>query len=245
MMNIKDGLTDYLEIMQYAGVSALPRSGSSGRTADRELEKKEVKSEELRVKSGEVPVSKSEQLQQLAAEVAQCKRCPVLVNYRTQTVFGTGNPDAELMFLGEAPGADEDKQGVPFVGRAGQLLTDIIEKGMKLRREDVYICNILRCRPPNNAFKDLHDNEPEHCRPFLNRTLDIIKPKYICCLGTVAAQNLLRSDIPISRMRGNVYDYNGIKVVCTFHPAYLLRNPSAKNETWQDIKVLMKEMGLM
>jgi DNA polymerase len=151
-----------------------------------------------------------------------------------------GNPDSPLVFLGEAPGMDEDKQGEPFVGRAGQLLTDIITKGMKIRREDVYICNILRCRPPGN--RNPMPDEAAHCRPFLDRTLEIIQPKFICCLGAVAAKNLLASEQTIGAMRGKVFDYNGIKVVCTYHPAYLLRNPAAKKDTWEDIQLLMREM---
>ena len=178
----------------------------------------------------------------LAAEVAQCEQCLELVDYRTQTVFGTGNPNAELVFLGEAPGADEDKQGVPFIGRAGQLLTDMITKGMRLKREDVYICNILRCRPPGN--RNPEPKEAVACRPFLDRTLEILNPKYICCLGAIAAQNLLATEETIGNMRGTVYDYHGIKVVCTYHPAYLLRSPDAKVKTWEDLKLLMKVMGI-
>ena len=179
----------------------------------------------------------------LAAEVAQCERCRELVEYRTQTVFGTGNPNATLVFLGEAPGADEDKQGVPFVGRAGQLLTDMITKGMRLNREDVYICNILRCRPPGN--RNPLPNEAANCRSFLDRTLEIIQPKYLCCLGAVAAQNLLATEQTIGNLRGRVYDYHGIKVVCTYHPAYLLRSPDAKGKAWDDLQLLMREMGLI
>jgi DNA polymerase len=136
---------------------------------------------------------------------------------------------------------DEDKQGVPFVGRAGQLLTDIIVKGMQMRRDDVYICNILRCRPPGN--RNPLPDEAGHCREFLDRTLEIIKPKFICCLGAVAAKNLLDSEKTIGALRGTIWDYNGIKVVCTYHPAYLLRNPAAKKDTWDDIKLLLQEMG--
>jgi len=186
---------------------------------------------------------KAEQLRYLAEEVALCTLCKDLAEYRTQTVFGVGNPDSPLVFLGEAPGADEDKQGEPFVGRAGQLLTDIIVKGMKMRREDVYICNILRCRPPGN--RNPMPDEAEHCRPFLDRTLEIIKPKFICCLGAVAAKNLLASEKTIGALRGKVWDYNGIKVVCTYHPAYLLRNPAAKKDTWDDIQLLLQEMEMM
>ncbi|NLX97314.1 MAG: uracil-DNA glycosylase, partial [Rhodopirellula sp.] len=159
---------------------------------------------------------------------------------RTQTVFGEGNPYARLVFCGEAPGADEDRIGRPFVGRAGQLLTDIIEKGMKTSRKDVYILNILRCRPPGN--RNPLPDEAANCREYLDRQLEIIQPKFICCLGAVAAQNLLDTTEPIGHLRGRVLDFNGIHVVCTYHPAYLLRNPSAKRPVWEDIQMLMAEM---
>ena len=182
-------------------------------------------------------------LRDLAGIVSACTLCPDLVANRTQTVFGVGNPDAELVFVGEGPGADEDRQGDPFVGRSGQLLTDIIVKGMKMRREDVYICNVVRCRPPQN--RNPLPNEAACCRPFLEGTLRTITPKYICCLGAVAAQNLLQTDQPIGRLRGKVHDYLGMQVVCTYHPAYLLRNPAAKRDTWEDIKLLLRHMGRM
>lgn len=180
----------------------------------------------------------------LAKKVARCTRCLELVANRTQTVLGVGNPYAELMFLGEAPGADEDRQGVPFVGRAGKLLTDMIEKGMKISREqDTYVCNILRCRPPANRAP-LPD-EAQRCRPFLDAQIAIVKPKFICCLGASAAQNLLDTTTTIGRLRGQVHKYRGIPVVCTYHPAYLLRNPSMKAATWEDLKFLMKLMGIL
>jgi uracil-DNA glycosylase len=178
----------------------------------------------------------------VARDVLDCRRCGELATTRTQTVFGVGNPYAKLVFCGEAPGADEDRLGEPFVGRAGQLLTDIIEKGMKLRREDVYILNILRCRPPGN--RNPLPVEAANCREFLERQLAIIQPQYICCLGAVAAQNLLKSDASIGRLRGVLHDLDGIKVLCTYHPAYLLRNPAAKKYVWDDIKILMAGMGL-
>lgn len=183
-----------------------------------------------------------EALAEVAQDVAACKRCAELVRNRTQTVFGTGNPYSELVFCGEAPGADEDKQGVPFVGRAGQLLTDIIVKGMKIKREEVYILNILRCRPPDNRAP--LPVEAAACREFLDRQLSIIQPKFICCLGAVAAQNLLQTDTPIGRLRGRVIELNGIKVICTYHPAYVLRNPPAKKFVWDDIQLLMAEMKM-
>jgi uracil-DNA glycosylase len=181
-------------------------------------------------------------LDEVARKVAACTRCAELVRNRTQTVFGVGNPHARLVFCGEAPGADEDRQGTPFVGRAGQLLTDIIEKGMKLKRSDVYILNILRCRPPGN--RNPLPIEAAACREWLDAQLAIIRPGFICCLGAVAAQNLLDTTESIGRLRGRVHDHQGIKVVCTYHPAYLLRNPSAKAACWDDIKLLMREMGL-
>jgi DNA polymerase len=153
-----------------------------------------------------------------------------------------GNPHARLVFLGEAPGADEDRQGEPFVGAAGKLLTDIIQKGMGLRRADVYILNVLKCRPPGN--RNPLPDEAANCREHLDGQLEIIRPEFICCLGAVAAQNLLDTATSIGQLRGRVLDYRGIKVVCTYHPAYLLRNPSAKRKTWEDVQLLMAEMGL-
>ena len=178
----------------------------------------------------------------VACKVAACTRCPELVRNRTQTVFGVGNPHARLVFVGEAPGADEDRQGEPFVGRAGQLLNDIIIKGMKMRRQDVYILNILRCRPPDNRTP--LPVEAAACREYLDAQLDIIRPEFICCLGACAAQNLLGTDVTIGRLRGRFHDYHGIKVICTYHPAYVLRNPPAKRQVWDDIKILMAEMGI-
>ena len=243
---IRDGLIDYLDILRMSGVGDLPLPIKPKRKATVE----KVSSEEISppppvvASQGEAAnnMNKPEALRLLAEEVSRCSQCTVLARARTQTVFGVGNPDAQLVFIGEAPGADEDKQGEPFVGRAGQLLNDIISKGMKLRREDVFICNILRCRPPEN--RNPMPNEAANCRPFLDRTLDIVKPEFLCCLGAVAAQNLLQTDRTIGSMRGKVLDYRGIKVVCTYHPAYLLRNPAAKGETWKDIQLLMREMNL-
>ncbi len=191
---------------------------------------------------GHVPIYEPGLAELIARNVAACTRCTELADARTQTVFGVGNPHAELVFCGEAPGADEDRQGEPFVGRAGRLLTDMIEKGMRLKREDVYILNILRCRPPGN--RQPLPAEADNCREWLDGQLEIIQPKYICCLGATAAQNLLQTTTTIGRLRGRVLDYKGIKVVCTYHPAYLLRNPEAKKPTWDDLILLMNEMGL-
>ncbi len=179
-------------------------------------------------------------LEGLQTEVAACTLCEELATTRTQTVFGVGNPKAKLCFLGEAPGADEDRLGEPFVGRGG-LLLDKILAACKLRREDVYMLNILRCRPPNN--RNPKEDEAQNCRQFLDRQLQLIDPDFICCLGAVAAQNLLSTTVTIGHLRGKLHDYQGIKVICTYHPAYLLRNPSAKKETWEDMKMLMREMG--
>ena len=178
----------------------------------------------------------------VAQRVAACTRCAELVSNRTQTVFGVGNPYARLVFVGEAPGADEDRQGEPFVGRAGQLLNDIIVKGMKMRREDVYILNILRCRPPENRTP--LPVEAAACREYLDAQLAVIQPEFLCCLGACAAQNLLQTDTPIGRLRGRLHDYHGIQVLCTYHPAYVLRNPPAKRQVWDDIQILMAAMGI-
>jgi len=175
-------------------------------------------------------------LDELAKLAAPCTRCK-LAPTRTQVVFGVGNPNAELMFVGEAPGRDEDIQGVPFVGRAGQKLTQIIE-AIGLKREDVYIANVIKCRPPQN--RNPEPDEIETCEPFLFQQIDLIKPKVIVTLGKFAAQCLLRSEEPISKLRGRLFDYRGAKLIPTFHPAYLLRNPSSKREVWEDMKLVKK-----
>ena len=179
-------------------------------------------------------------LEVLRAEVAACTLCGELAGTRTQTVFGVGNPGARLCVLGEAPGADEDRIGEPFVGAAGQLLNKILA-ACSLSREEVYILNVLKCRPPGN--RNPAPDEAQKCRQFLDRQLQLIQPDFICCLGAVAAQNLLKTTLPIGKMRGELHDYQGIKVLCTYHPAYLLRNPSAKRLAWDDMKLLMKAMG--
>jgi len=177
-----------------------------------------------------IPLTPVDALAAVRADIGDCTRCKLHTLGRRQVVFGVGNPEADLMFVGEAPGADEDIQGIPFVGRAGQLLTDIIEKGLKMPRSDVYIANVIKCRPPQN--RNPEPDEVETCEPFLFQQIDIIKPKVIVALGTFAARTLLRTLDPISRLRGRVYDYRGAKLIPTFHPAYLLRNPSSKREVW-------------
>lgn len=176
----------------------------------------------------------------IAAEVAACRRCPVLVGCRTQTVFGVGNPNAELCFVGEAPGRDEDAQGEPFIGKAGQLLNRIID-ACKLRREEVYICNVLKCRPPDNRTP--MPDEVANCHPFLERQLDVLRPRFICALGGVAAHALLGTSASMARLRGRFHRYRDCQVICTYHPAYLLRNPDAKAAVWEDMKMLMAAMG--
>jgi DNA polymerase len=176
-----------------------------------------------------------EALAALRAHIGDCTRCKLHALGRTQVVFGSGNPAADLMFVGEAPGADEDVQGVPFVGRAGQLLTKIIE-AIALTRDDVYIANVIKCRPPQN--RNPEPDEIATCEPFLFRQIDAIKPIVIVTLGKFATQTLLRSEDPISRLRGRVFEYRGAKLVPTFHPAYLLRNPSSKREVWEDMKLV-------
>jgi uracil-DNA glycosylase, family 4 len=180
----------------------------------------------------------SNDLDSLKNEISSCKRCS-LHKTRHNIVLGAGNPKAQLMFVGEAPGEDEDLQGVPFVGRAGQLLTKIIE-AMGLARSDVYIANILKCRPPNN--RPPLPNEIEECEDVLKKQIDIIKPKIICTLGKFASQTLLRTETPISALRGSFKEYNGIKLMPTFHPAYLLRNPVEKKSVWIDMQNIMKEL---
>jgi DNA polymerase len=165
-----------------------------------------------------------------------CRRCK-LAGTRTNIVFGQGNANADLMFVGEAPGADEDEQGLAFVGRAGQLLTDIIEKGMKMSRADVYIANILMCRPPGN--RNPEPDEIQSCQPFLEKKIELIRPRVIVGLGRFPSQWLMKTEEPIGRLRGRVGDYHGSKVVPTYHPAYLLRNPSAKKDVWEDMKVVL------
>jgi DNA polymerase len=178
----------------------------------------------------------------LAQTVAGCTRCKELAATRTQTVFGVGRPGVELCFVGEAPGADEDAQGEPFVGAAGQLLNRIIAAcGMK--REDVYICNIIKCRPPGNRLP-LAD-EAAHCREYLEKQIELVSPKFLCALGSTAAQNLLGTTQSIGKLRGRFHTYRGIPTICTYHPAYLLphRSPDKKKEVWEDMKMLLRRMG--
>jgi uracil-DNA glycosylase family 4 len=179
-------------------------------------------------------------LERIREDLGECTRCR-LHKQRNKIVFGAGNSRAELVFVGEGPGHDEDIQGLPFVGRAGKLLTQMIE-AMGLQREDVYICNVVKCRPPENRRPE--DDEVATCSPYLYRQLDVIAPKAIVCLGGVAAQALLKTKDPISRFRGTWFDYRNTKLMATYHPAYLLRNPAAKSEVWKDLQKVMAHLGL-
>jgi uracil-DNA glycosylase family 4 len=179
------------------------------------------------------PWTASESLEALHGEIHECTKCP-LGHTRLTFVFGTGDPHADVMFVGEAPGADEDAQGEPFVGRAGQLLNKIIE-AVGMKREEVYICNILKCRPPNN--RDPEPTEMDLCVPYLYKQIDLVKPKFILCLGRISAQWLLQTNESLGNLRGKVHDFRGTKLIVTYHPAALLRNPNWKRPAWEDMKM--------
>lgn len=242
-----------LESLQGAGVQQLPKPGPIRRSVEKPAAERPVSPSVPEQPAARVAtlfeppdavateeISTAATLEILRDEVAACTKCDELATTRTQTVFGVGNPHARLCFLGEAPGADEDRLGEPFVGKGGQLLNKILE-ACGLKREDVYILNVIKCRPPGN--RNPTPQEAENCRPYLLRQLELIQPEFICCLGAVAAQNLLQTTDAIGKLRGKVHDYHGFQVVCTYHPAYLLRNPAAKKFTWDDMKLLMREMG--
>jgi uracil-DNA glycosylase family 4 len=227
-----------LERRQAAGIQVVPANPVSKLLA--EANKSDILSGtdgDLFSDSGEI--FRAATLEQLRSAIGDCRRCKLWPG-RTHLVFGVGNPNARLMFVGEGPGRDEDLQGEPFVGRAGQLLTDIITKGMGLRREDVYIANVIKCRPPDN--RNPEPDEVASCEPFLKKQIDLVRPEIIVALGKFAVQTLLQSKLPITRLRGNWYTYHGIKLMPTFHPAYLLRNPGDKKLVWEDIKKVIKEI---
>jgi uracil-DNA glycosylase family 4 len=180
-------------------------------------------------------------LEELYESIHQCQRCPLGAT-RNSFVFGVGNPQADIMFVGEAPGAEEDRQGIPFVGRAGQLLDKILV-AMKLTRNDIYIANILKCRPPNN--RDPQPEEAATCEPYLHHQIKLIEPKIICCLGRIAAQRLLQTNMSLAQMRDRWFDYRGTLLMVTYHPAALLRNPNFKRPTWDDMQKLMKKLEEM
>jgi DNA polymerase len=204
-----------------AGSDGPPLSPPSGATLNRE--------------------QREELLQIARCKVAACIRCQELAETRTQTVFGVGNPMTKIVFIGEAPGADEDKQGEPFVGKAGQLLNKIIEAS-QLRREEIYIANVLKCRPPGNRTPS--PVEAGNCWEYLSAQLTILDPDYIVCWGSIAAQTLLKTTTAIGKMRGRFLSYGRAKVLCTYHPSYLLRNPAAKKDVWDDMKFWRADMGV-
>jgi len=219
---LKD-VKNLLEYHQLMGVKEVPTAKGKGRKAKEGSKVKGERSKEMRLK-------------ELREEIGDCTLCR-LCKGRTNLVFGVGNPAARLMFIGEGPGRDEDLKGEPFVGRAGQLLTKIIE-AMGYKRSDVYIANVVKCRPPEN--RNPEPDEIETCIPFLKKQIEAIKPKAIICLGKFAAQSVLSTGEPITRLRGQMGEYEGIPVMPTYHPAYLLRNPDAKKVVWEDVKKVMK-----
>jgi DNA polymerase len=201
-------------------------------------EKKMVKKAPLKenIAFPDEPWVTCQSLNDLNTVICSCLKCP-LGHTRTNFVFGVGNPHAEVMFVGEAPGADEDARGEPFVGRAGQLLNKILD-AVKLKREEVYICNILKCRPPNNRDPEL--TEMETCTPYLHKQIELMQPKFIICLGRIAGQWLLRTNDSLTALRGRVHDFAGTKLIVTYHPAALLRNPNWKRPAWEDMKMFRK-----
>jgi uracil-DNA glycosylase len=245
----RDQLSEHLRFAQELGVTGVSRDPVWRERAESSpvAESSAVVAELSAVASGfrrksvgapvTIPLTPVDALAALRIDIGDCTRCKLHTMGRTQVVFGVGNPNADLMFVGEAPGADEDIQGIPFIGRAGQLLTKIIE-AMGMTRDDVYIANVIKCRPPQN--RNPEPDEVETCEPFLFRQIDIIQPKVIVALGKFGAQTLLRTLDPISRLRGRVFEYRGAKLIPTFHPAYLLRNPSSKREVWEDMKLVRK-----
>jgi uracil-DNA glycosylase len=233
-------VTQRMEDLQRAGVTHLAKPQAvieRPKVAAESLFKSDAADVETLVPPEKRPAA----LEIIRQEVAACTRCTELAETRTQTVFGVGSPTARICFFGEAPGADEDRQGEPFVGRAGQLLTKMIQ-ACGLKREEVYILNVLKCRPPGN--RNPLPDEVMNCRGYFERQLAIIHPEIICCLGAVAAKSLLCTEQSIGKLRGRFHDYQKIPVVCTYHPAYLLRNPAAKGDAWEDLKMMMRRLGV-
>lgn len=233
-------LRQRLESLADAGVTSLPRSGRGTGPAAVAAAAEPSPPAGRAVEAG--PQDRVRDLAVLRQQVVDCTRCAELAATRTQTVFGVGDPAARLCFFGEAPGADEDASGEPFVGRAGQLLTKIIE-ACRLTREQVYIMNVLKCRPPGNRTPD--SGEVANCRPFFEGQFAAIAPEFICCLGTTAAHALLGTTEPIGKLRRRWFTHGTAQVICTYHPSYLLRNPAAKKDVWEDMKMLMERMGVV
>lgn len=232
-------LRRHVQWKERAGIRFLARGQSADRKAGKAAEGSLLQGIEGDLFSDHAATYRTKTLEELRTAIGDCRRCK-LWSGRTHLVFGVGNPRAEVMFVGEGPGRDEDLQGEPFVGRAGQLLTDIITKGMGFKREDVYIANVIKCRPPGN--RNPESDEVESCEPFLMKQIEIVRPRIIVALGKFAVQTLLKSKEPIMRLRGIWCDFHGMKLMPTLHPAYLLRNPGDKKLVWGDIKKVLKEL---
>jgi uracil-DNA glycosylase len=232
-------LRRHVQRQQRAGIGLLPKALLADRKSEHATSGALLGELEGNLFSDYAIAYQSKSLDGLRAAIGDCRRCKLWPG-RTHLVFGVGNPQAKVMFVGEGPGRDEDLQGEPFVGRAGQLLTDIITKGMGLKRSDVYIANVVKCRPPEN--RNPEPDEVESCEPFLKKQIDLIRPKVVVALGKFAVQSLLKSKVSITRLRGVWQDYHGIKLMPTFHPAYLLRNPGDKKLVWEDIKKVLQEL---
>ena len=232
-------LAAHLRFYQELGVTGINRDPKWRRRDDGQRTDEAVAAP---VESVPVTIARSsvEALAAIREDLGDCTRCKLHTQGRKQIVFGVGNPAADVMFVGEAPGADEDLQGMPFVGRAGQLLTKMIE-AMGFARNDVYIANVLKCRPPGN--RNPEPDEIASCEPFLFRQLASVEPKVVIALGAFAARTLLKTDEPISRLRGRVFDYRGAKLIPTFHPSFLLRSPGYKREAWEDLKKALSILG--
>ena len=227
-------LAEHLRLYQELGVSGISRDPAwrrrePGPTSTPNLQLLTSKE----ITEADRPAAAVFTLQEIREDIGDCTRCKLHTLGRKQIVFGVGNPNADLMFIGEAPGADEDVQGIPFVGRAGQLLTKMIE-AMGFARDEVYIANVIKCRPPEN--RNPEPDEIEQCEPFLFKQIDSIRPKVIVALGSFAAKTLLKTQDSISRLRGRVYDYHGVQLIPTFHPSFLLRSPNQKKYAWDDLK---------
>jgi len=240
MRMIAASLRLHMRWRQEAGIRYLPRGESRNGSPKDVNQPLPTQALEGNLFSDYTSAYRSKTLEELRDAIGDCKRCKLWPG-RTHLVFGVGNPKAKVMFVGEGPGRDEDLKGEPFVGRAGQLLTDIITKGMGMKRADVYIANVIKCRPPENRNPEA--DEIESCEPFLIRQIELIKPRVIVALGKFAVQTLLKSKVTITRLRGEWQSYHGIKLMPTLHPAYLLRNPGDKKLVWQDIKKVLQELS--
>jgi uracil-DNA glycosylase len=238
MSETRQQLAEHLRFFAELGVSGVSQDGRWSKRPDDANDVHRTSDIGSRLSDSDAPVrvfgSGGEALAAIRAEVGDdCSRCKLHTLGRRQVVFGVGNPDADLMFVGEAPGADEDVQGIPFVGRAGQLLTKMIQ-AINFEREQVYIANVIKCRPPGN--RNPEPDEIATCEPFLFQQIDAVRPRVIVALGSFAAKTLLRTEESISRLRGRVYEFRGAKLIPTFHPSFLLRSPDRKRDAWEDLK---------